>query len=539
MLLKLKILSYDDQPPAFDQTASVEESGGAIGRSSGSDLCLTDSERIVSSTHAQISFQDGHFQITDVSTNGTFVNASETPLGNGNTVVVAHGDRFKIGRYVVEAEIERGPADGSGLPAGPQIVPSGPVSPGAPLSFGTDLGGGNERSIDDFLDANPVHGASPLSDEPMSGATDPLDPLAGPPDPVNSGGLMSSGAQLIPSDFNDDAPASPDRPIGGGIPQSDAAPLLSAAFQAPRMVPEAMPDAGRELIPTDAAKPAPNVGAGGIPTDWDVTEGGDPTPAEPEPEPIVPPIIGPDILAPEPPAQAVIPPAPAPAPARTEEIPPRPDPGPRTPAPQPAGPVVDDGLIAAIMDAAGLAGLDLDNATPESIATNLGQILREAVDGIVQALRDRTDFKGEFRLDLTRIQPMENNPLKFSTTTEDVVAQMLTGNRPGLKPPGEAFREAFDDLRVHQLAMMVGLKACLNTLMARVNPAAIEELQSKRKSLVLTSRGAMCWELYAEQYDELAKDAADGFRRLLAEEFANAYDEQVANLRRARFGKET
>jgi predicted component of type VI protein secretion system len=39
------------------------------------------------------------------------------------------------------------------------------------------------------------------------------------------------------------------------------------------------------------------------------------------------------------------------------------------------------------------------------------------------------------------------------------------------------------------------------------------------------------WDLYRERYGEIAKDAEASFRMLFAEEFAKAYEEQLARLR--------
>jgi predicted component of type VI protein secretion system len=42
------------------------------------------------------------------------------------------------------------------------------------------------------------------------------------------------------------------------------------------------------------------------------------------------------------------------------------------------------------------------------------------------------------------------------------------------------------------------------------------------------------WELYEERYRELAKESDETFRHLFGEEFARAYEQQLAVLKRAR-----
>ncbi len=525
MFLNLKVISCDGEAPGTPLSARFDESGGGIGRSAKMILRLRDPERIVSSKHADITFQDGQFFITDSSTNGTFVHGSETPLQTGSAVPVAQGDQFQIGRYVIAAEVGQEAVDQA--PAAP-MVPSGAAGNVPAGGLGTVLENGDQHSVDDFIKSGPRNAPTPLSDVPLSGSSQQIE----------SDGLIPGDNPIIPDDFGREE-AGPGKPSPGiGAPQSDAAPFLSAAFQAPK------PVADGSLEPVSpASEDPPKADSQMIPQNWD---GGDEDAAVPDRAEIPADGLGP----------------PAPQQAREPLIPPLAEQGspqvgtaaepqaavrvaadtgsiPQMPTPRSAGQVSGaPDLMARILAAAGFNAADLSGIAPEVMAESLGLILREAVNGITEALRDRTNFKAEFRLDLTRIQPDENNPLKFSTSLDDVVKQLLAGDRPGLIPPGEAFREAFDDLRVHQLSMMVGVKVCLNTLIARIDPNTIEQQldkRSSRKAMVLSSRKALCWELFNEIFEDIAKDADDGFRRLLAEEFATAYEEQVNSMKRARF----
>ncbi len=534
MFLNLKVITCDGEAPGTPLSERFDESGGVIGRSAKMSLRLPDPERIVSSKHADITFRDGQFFITDSSTNGTFVHGSETPLQTGSAVPVAQGDQFQIGRYVIAAEVGQDAVDP--VPAAP-TQPLGAVGGVSAGGLGSVLEDENKHSVDDFIKSSPQNAPIPHSGIPLSGASQQ----------PGADSLIPGDNPIIPNDFGREGVGPGESSPGIGAPQSDASPFLASAFQTPKPVAdkslEPPPPVAPPIPPAPpATQDPPKADSQMIPSNWD---GGDedaavparaeippgglgpPAPVQAQ-EPQIPPLAEPDSTQV---GTAAEPPAAIPVAADTGSIPQMPTPTPR-PASQVSG---EPDLMARILAAAGFNAADLSTIAPEVMAESLGLILREAVSGITEAMRDRTNFKAEFRLDLTRIQAEENNPLKFSTGLDEVVKQLLAGGRSGLIPPGEAFREAFDDLRVHQLAMMVGVKVCLNTLIARMDPDTIEEQLSKRKATVLSSRKALCWELYNEIFEEISKDADDGFQRLLAEDFATAYEEQVNSMKRARF----
>src|SRR5690606_34776729 len=67
-------------------------------------------------------------------------------------------------------------------------------------------------------------------------------------------------------------------------------------------------------------------------------------------------------------------------------------------------------------------GLDVSRLSDEQIneiSVMAGELMREIVDGMMQVLRSRTSIKNEFRMNVTTIQPVENNPLKFSVGVDD------------------------------------------------------------------------------------------------------------------------
>lgn len=71
--------------------------GGSIGRSASNDWTLVDQDRFISEHHASVSFDDGHFMLTDLSTNGTFLNQAKQRLPRNSITALSTGDRLLIG----------------------------------------------------------------------------------------------------------------------------------------------------------------------------------------------------------------------------------------------------------------------------------------------------------------------------------------------------------------------------------------------------------------------------------------------------------
>jgi type VI secretion system FHA domain protein len=182
------------------------------------------------------------------------------------------------------------------------------------------------------------------------------------------------------------------------------------------------------------------------------------------------------------------------------------------------------------------AGVDPASVPPET-AASLGLILRTVVQGTIEVLHARAEIKDQFRLALTRIQTRENNPLKFAVNAEDALNSLLGRRNPAYLGPVEAFEDAFDDIRFHQMAMLAGMRAGFEHAMKRFDPDKLQEVfdkRVKRGGLLQMSAKSRYWELYANEFRELTADADDAFKRLFGEVFAGAYEQQLEELKRSR-----
>ena len=479
--LTLIMRSYQRLLPEQVASKTLEQGLLKIGRNPQNDWVILDPERVVSKTHCTIETAGTDFVLTDTSANGVFINVSEEPVGNGNQVTLRNGDQIRISDYNIEVVIAAGdqPAAPIGSPAG---------DPASLLSGG-----------------------------------------AAAADPFNLGRNSPPRPSLL-----DTPPAS--TPAPGAAAQQDHLPAHEEFFRPPEPSPQ---------IP----QPSPQIPGSGakIPEDWDV----EPPQATPIAAPALPPDAGPsEAGSPLPPrvgeeAAQVAPPAQV-APVEPSPATPQVPPQPVTPSPAPAqsavqsvaplGGVQAAQALAAFLEGARLSGLEIPEERSRETMEIIGAVFREVVQGLMEVLASRTQIKSEFRLSQTTIKPTDNNPLKFSLGVEDALSAILTKQGDGYLPPVEAFRESFDDIKAHQVAVLAGMQVALHGLLRRFDPQVLAERIEKEggRGGLLASKKARYWDAFNQLYEEIASEAEDDFHGLFGREFARAYEEQIAKQRKGK-----
>lgn len=169
---------------------------------------------------------------------------------------------------------------------------------------------------------------------------------------------------------------------------------------------------------------------------------------------------------------------------------------------------------------------------PLTAAAEMEAILRIVVDGVMETLRARAEIKNTFRLPVTIIQRSENNPLKFAATPEEAMRRLFAQDGAFLGGAA-AFDDAFDDIRCHQMAMLAGMRAAFESLLAHFSPARLEQEVDAGGRGLFAGKGRY-WERYREDFTRAAKDPDTAFRMLFGDEFARAYEAQLARLKSAR-----
>lgn len=544
-------------------SAHFDTTGGTVGRASTNMLVLDDPERTVSRVHAQIVFRDGRFFVVDRGSNPMSHNGR--PLGAGNEAPLANGDRLVIGGFELSVS-EVGQAAAA--------APVGNLGFGAPVPVqaAVPVLPPPARSNDPFADllaefapkaaplpaTAPARATAPVND-PFADLLAPL-PSAAPPPAVLPADFADLAPKAAPSSSSIDAlfglgeldkgadplggplladPLQPNTasaadpflslqagPLAGAPAASNHVPLLNTAFEvpAPRRAVPPPPEVTAPWPPVpaslpEAPLPPPAPAAPTLPDDWDPLGATPPLPSPPAPMPA--------------PVPTPVPPPP-PLASRVEIVAAAPVARPVPPPPAVTGePASDAELLAALMRGLGELHKGPQALTPE-LMERIGLLLRLSVEGTLQLLVTRQEFKREVKADVTIIASQANNPLKFSPSVEVALDHLLgTGVMRGFMGPTEAMRDAYTDLRAHEFGVMVGIRAALQSVLDRFSPEVLEQRltdKSMLDSLFSANRKAKLWDQFHALSKQIQEEAQEDFHNLFGKAFLKAYDEQVNKL---------
>jgi type VI secretion system protein ImpI len=582
VLLTLEVVGAHADRLGNNRRRLFTDEGGTIGRVEGNAWVLPD--QYVSSSHAAIQYADGVFYVVDTnSANGVFLNSMDLRLEPGQSYPLRSGDRlfiepFEIHVAIIAAEPRRPAPPPLAEPPRTTQMPPGksarspalgdPFAVEAEVPFvGTLPTPASVRSPptpvrrDELIPGSSAADRTPVDPMAALGLPDKAKPARRPNAADLAGGSVLQ-SHFVPPAVSTPQPAAPPIAVPPSAPSpsplipEDYNPLAQTGFERPpRPAPPPKP-----AVPPPKPAPSPPVqqrppASAAPPTPVAPRAPAPRTPAPEKAAPAQPP--APAATPPRQPQRPVRPAARAPVRRPAEEARPAPSPPPAAPVPRwpiedppRSAPKVDTPRAAppkvppqsldfeTMLAAAGIEGLPV---TPE-LAANFGNILRAVVDGLMDVLRARDEVREAFRLRVTGFQPRENNPLKFSANAEDALHNLLVKRNSAYLGPVESFEEAFEDLRAHQMAMLAGLRAAYESMVAEFDPERLEsrfERFAKSGGLLSGSTRQRYWDLYRETYRDTVSDADTSFRKLFGEAFGRAYDEQVQRLKAKRRGERT
>jgi len=163
-----------------------------------------------------------------------------------------------------------------------------------------------------------------------------------------------------------------------------------------------------------------------------------------------------------------------------------------------------------------------------------GHVLREFVKGTTDLLASRANLKNTFRLDQTTVLPRQNNPMKFSENTNDLLKQLLIGDEGEYLAAEDAVREVCRDLINHQNAFIDAMNSAFIEFADRFDPAELQEGfdRTMGKNLFGFMSKMKYWQLYSDLYPIMTEKGGGRFPQMFGEEFVRAYERQVAEYQR-------
>ncbi len=179
------------------------------------------------------------------------------------------------------------------------------------------------------------------------------------------------------------------------------------------------------------------------------------------------------------------------------------------------------------------AGVDPRTITPEARAGALqlaGQLLREAVLGLMDLNHGLNEFRNRFRISAAP-KDGPDSPLNLAHGVDEALVRLLTtvSTRAGSV---EAIRENFRELKAQNAATFAATRAAFEEFLGRVDPKELEERfdRATKRGVFGTQNKSKYWELYAEMFAGLAQRPAEGFPHLFTEAFAKAYEAKLRTL---------
>lgn len=120
-------LVIENSPHSQSQMERTFEGGElTIGRNNDADWQIDDPDQFVSRKHCVISENDGGYKVTDASRGGVFIDGASIPLGAGNSAVLEHGMRLRLGDIVLRVEMQQ---------ARPKAAPKNDATSGRGIAF--------------------------------------------------------------------------------------------------------------------------------------------------------------------------------------------------------------------------------------------------------------------------------------------------------------------------------------------------------------------------------------------------------------------
>jgi type VI secretion system protein ImpI len=136
--------------------------------------------------------------------------------------------------------------------------------------------------------------------------------------------------------------------------------------------------------------------------------------------------------------------------------------------------------------------------------------LRMTVDNLMALLQARTQAKQLTRsTSQTTVQAIENNPLKFSPTSEDAMRILFGPKTRSYLDAQRAFAQGFSDLKSHQLKTYMAMQHAVHELITGIDPTLIArelELQRGAKSWLGSNKSKLWDEFMTRWKAHLGRD---------------------------------
>jgi type VI secretion system FHA domain protein len=178
------------------------------------------------------------------------------------------------------------------------------------------------------------------------------------------------------------------------------------------------------------------------------------------------------------------------------------------------------------------AGIDPEKLPADAQTRMLhltGQLLREALVGLKDLDRSRSELRDRFRIELPPPEPDDPRPSLVRLTVDELLLDILVQHESRSVDAVQWLREAVGEAKSHEQAATQAMRAAFVEFLGRLDPAELEARfeRAARRGKAKSADKAQYWELFTTFYRNLIEMPADHLPHTFVEAFSAAYREAV------------
>jgi len=158
-----------------------------------------------------------------------------------------------------------------------------------------------------------------------------------------------------------------------------------------------------------------------------------------------------------------------------------------------------------------------------------GQLLREALVGLKDLERSRSEIRDRFRIELPPPEPDDPRPSLGRATVDELLIELLLQHESRSIDAVQWLRETVGEAKAHEQAAAQAMRSAFVEFLDRLDPAELEARfeRAARRGKARSADKAQYWELFTTFYRNLIEMPADHLPHTFVEAFAAAYREAV------------
>jgi type VI secretion system protein len=158
-----------------------------------------------------------------------------------------------------------------------------------------------------------------------------------------------------------------------------------------------------------------------------------------------------------------------------------------------------------------------------------GQLLREALVGLKDLERSRSEIRDRFRIEVPPPEADDPRPSLGRSTVDELLIDLLLQHESRSIDGVQWLREAVGEAKAHEQAVAQAMRSAFVEFLDRLDPAELEARfeRAARRGKARSADKAQYWELFTTFYRNLIEMPADHLPHTFVEAFAAAYREAV------------